>query len=218
MDLKTLAIELLCRRWAPLLVLPALAGCATVAHEPAAALSPEGKVPRFEAACAQFAIVHGSMQGMTACADLADRYRARNAHLTPAKVPDAGTIEVPLERLGGAFVLPATLNGTTTLTFLLDSGATDVVLPKSIAAELAQNGSLAPQDYVGDGVGVLADGSAVPESHFLLHSITVGGQTVTNVECSVGADGGPALLGQSFLQRFPSWSVDNARGVLVLQS
>src|SRR6185295_5835034 len=47
-------------------------------------------------------------------------------------------------------------------------------------------------------------------------SLKVGNVVVTNVLASVGGDASNALLGQSFLERFPSWSLDNIRHALVL--
>ena len=47
--------------------------------------------------------------------------------------------------------------------------------------------------------------------------MTVGGQTVSNVTASIGRPGSPPLLGQSFLSKFASWTLDNERNVLVLQ-
>jgi len=64
---------------------------------------------------------------------------------------------------------------------------------------------------------VLADGSQVPSPQFRIHSLTVGSWFVENVTGHVGPVKSPPLLGQSFLKRFSSWSIDNARGMLVLQ-
>jgi len=154
---------------------------------------------------------------MMASADLADRYRARIARSAAAKAHQgaAGT-EVPLEQDQGISILRATLNGTATYSFMIDSGSSDVVIPKSIATELVLNGSLTPEDFIQDGVSVLADRSELAASRFILHSISVGGVTATNVECSIGGEGSSPLLGQSFLRKFSSWSIDNTRGVLVL--
>jgi hypothetical protein len=41
---------------------------------------------------------------------------------------------------------------------------------------------------------------------------------VTNLTASIGGPGSPALLGQSFLSKFASWTLDNERNVLVLQT
>ena len=126
--------------------------------------------------------------------------------------------EVPLVRdRHGTFTLLATLNGTTTLAFTLDTGATNVTIPQSIAQELMRDGSLTVADYVGNAVSILADGTKRHDTLYRLRSVTIGGLTVTDVECSVGDEGSALLLGQSFLSKFGSWSVDNGRGVLVLK-
>ena len=126
--------------------------------------------------------------------------------------------EVPLVRdRHGTFTLLATLNGTTTLAFTLDTGATNVTIPQSIAQELMRDGSLTVADYVGNAVSILADGTKRHDTLYRLRSVTIGGLTVTDVECSVGDNGSALLLGQSFLSKFGSWSVDNGRAVLVLK-
>jgi clan AA aspartic protease (TIGR02281 family) len=128
------------------------------------------------------------------------------------------TTEVPLMRdRYGTFTLLATLNGTTILPFTLDTAASNVTIPENIATELMRNGSLTRADYVGDAVSTLADGSKRHDTLYTLRSITVGGRTVTNVECSVGDEGSSLLLGQSFLRKSASWSIDNVRGVLLLK-
>ncbi len=131
--------------------------------------------------------------------------------------PQAVT-EVPLARSHGTFTLEATVNGMTTLPFTLDSGASAVVIPKSVAEELVQNGTLTEDDYVGPTVSSLADGSLHHNDVIILHSITVGGQTVNDVKCVVGDEGSSLLLGETFLRKFKSWKIDDARSVLTLQS
>jgi predicted aspartyl protease len=77
-----------------------------------------------------------------------------------------------------------------------------------------------PAAYIGQGSYTTADGSEHETSLYRLDSLTVGGLTVTNVECliSSGEAGQQAsLLGLSFLRKFRSWSINNARNVLVLE-
>ena len=52
------------------------------------------------------------------------------------------TTEAPALVLGGTFVILATVNGTTQAPLRADSGATDVTLPRSVAAKLIGAGSL----------------------------------------------------------------------------
>jgi Domain of unknown function (DUF4189) len=49
----------------------------------------------------------------------------------------------------------------------------------------------------------------------LLHDVIVGNHIVRNVAATVGS-GDESLLGQSFLERLPAWTLDNARHTLVL--
>jgi clan AA aspartic protease (TIGR02281 family) len=135
-----------------------------------------------------------------------------------SQVPKQGQSEVQLIRHHfGTFGLLATINGTTRLTFTLDTGASDVTLPRSVATKLMVEGSLTEDDYIGIDTYRLANGNKERSPKYMLHSITVGNRTVTNVECSIGDDDHSLLLGQSFLNKFRSWSVDNQRGVLVLE-
>ncbi len=168
-----------------------------------------------------------ALSGLGRCVDrIVGERLAKSGGLVPAGDGDAAqpnyrqpaTTEVPLRRdRYGTFTLLATLNGTTILPLTLDTGASNVTIPENIATELMRNGSLTPADYVGDAVSTLADGSKSRDTLYTLRSITVGGRTVTDVTCSVGDEGSSLLLGQSFLQKFASWSIDNVRGVLVLK-
>ena len=116
---------------------------------------------------------------------------------------------------GGLYKIDAALNGRQ-IAFELDSGASDVVIPKSTAKMLVADGTLTPADFLGNVTSVLADGSKVSNPAYLLHTVAVAGRTVHDVRCLVGEDNTSLLLGQAFLRRFKSWTVDNARHVLVL--
>ena len=86
-----------------------------------------------------------------------------------------------------------------------------------MARTLRRMGELTPADERGFGTAILADGSRVRAERVMLHSIQVGGHTVKNVLASVTDTQGSLLLGQSFLARFKSWSIDNERSVLILK-
>jgi hypothetical protein len=63
----------------------------------------------------------------------------------------------------------------------------------------------------------LADGSTVPSATFRIRSLTVGNLKIEDVTARLAPVEGSLLLGQSFLSRFKSWSIDNASQVLVLE-
>jgi clan AA aspartic protease (TIGR02281 family) len=119
---------------------------------------------------------------------------------------------------GGGYTIPGRVNDAVSLTFILDTGASDVLIPDEVARELEQAGKLERGDFIGTRTYVLADGSKVPSRRILLREVTVGGQTVSNVTASIGRPGSPPLLGQSFLSKFASWTLDNERNLLVLKT
>jgi predicted aspartyl protease len=132
---------------------------------------------------------------------------ARAASSQPARS------EVPLTMRGTALMVRGTINGGATFTFELDTGAGIVVLPRSVAAKL-----VTAADYLGMRTYVFGDGRLHAEPTYRLHSVTVGGLTATEVTCALGDEENTFLLGRSFFQQFKSWSIDNNRRVLVLES
>ena len=129
----------------------------------------------------------------------------------------AATLDVPLKRMGGVLVLPALVNETATVNFVLDSGAADVTLPEETIQALVRAGTIGSFDYIGSDTYQLADGSTVVSRTVRLHSIKVGNRVLENVKASIARGNAPPLLGQSFLGRFKGWSIDNGRQMLVLQ-
>ena len=127
------------------------------------------------------------------------------------------TIEVPIVRNGGTFTVPVLVNGVISLSFMLDSGASDVSIPADVVLTLMRTGTLKDSDFIGTQNYRLADGSIVPSKTFRIHTLTIGNQIIENVVGSMTGVEGSLLLGQSFLSRFQSWSIDNARQVLVLE-
>ncbi len=117
-----------------------------------------------------------------------------------------GATEIRLKKSGGGrFLIPVSINGADELNFLIDSGADDVVIPFDVFVTLKSDGTIRSDDLLGSRTGSL---------------LKVGDQEIENVAASVsttvGKVSGPLLLGQSFLTRFKSWSIDNERGVLLL--
>jgi hypothetical protein len=63
----------------------------------------------------------------------------------------------------------------------------------------------------------LANGTVVEQPVFRIKSLKVGDRTLENVVGSAATADGSLLLGQSFLGRFKSWSIDNTKHALVLE-
>ena len=124
---------------------------------------------------------------------------------------------VSLKKTGGTFVVPVQINGAITLDFTVDSGASDVSIPADVFSTLARTGTVKDLDIVGEQTYKLADGSKTKSTVFTIRSLKLGDRTVENVRGSVAPPQGSLLLGQSFLERFKSWSIDNTRHVLLLE-
>jgi clan AA aspartic protease (TIGR02281 family) len=127
------------------------------------------------------------------------------------------TEEIPLQSDGGVEKVPVIVsggNGGVALQFVVDSGASIVVLPEDVYSTLVRAGAVGAS--IGQEQYRLADGSTGTAPVFLLHQIKVGSHILANVPASVMNHNGDLLLGQSFLTRFASWSMDNRRHALLL--
>jgi uncharacterized protein len=129
---------------------------------------------------------------------------------------DLVTTSVPMRIEGGTYVVPVLINDAITLDFIVDSGASDVSIPADVVLTLMRTKTLKETDFLGEQTYVLADGSKVPSQTFVIRSLKVGNKSLENVNGSVASVHGGLLLGQTFLSRFKSWSVDNTKHALVL--
>ena len=133
-----------------------------------------------------------------------------------APVRGSNQAVVPMVSDGGTFAVPVTINNQLTLKFVVDSGASDVSIPTDVVSTLVRTGTIADSDFLGSRTYKLADGSTVPSQRFQIRSLKVGNRTLENVTASIAPIAGQLLLGQSFLRRFESWSIDNGRSALIL--
>jgi len=153
---------------------------------------------------------------LTAAAVLAGALAASTPDLAATTPPPAVTTAVPMKKDSGVYVVPVQVNGVATFECIVDSGASDVNIPDSVFRKLLRSGTVTQADYVGTQDYTLADGSSQRGRTYRLKTLKVGSIVVHNVIASVGGDESSGLLGQSFLERFRSWSLNNADHTLVL--
>jgi hypothetical protein len=123
---------------------------------------------------------------------------------------------IPLIHAHGTLQVPVVINGKISLNFTIDSGATDVSIPATVFSTLMRDGTVSSQDFLDKRLYKLADGSGEISQRFRIRSLRVGNLEVRDVIASVGDSGGLLLLGQSFLSRLKSWSIDNERQTLLV--
>jgi predicted aspartyl protease len=134
-----------------------------------------------------------------------------------SKSTSSSPSSVPMKKQSGIYVVPVVINNAIALDFAVDSGATDVTIPADVVLTLMRTGTLRGADFLGTRTYALADGSVIPSETFRIRSLKVGDKVIENVIGSVADVRGSLLLGQSFLEQFKSWSIDNTTHTLVLQ-
>lgn len=123
-------------------------------------------------------------------------------------------VEVPFSAANGVTTVKCTINGLP-LTFVFDTGASDVSISQTEASFMYKNGYLSKKDIVGNSAYITADGSISIGTNIILQKIDFGGLELKAVRASVvGNQRAPLLLGQSVLQRLGKIEIDNQRQVL----
>jgi clan AA aspartic protease (TIGR02281 family) len=123
---------------------------------------------------------------------------------------------IPLVHEHGTLQVPVVINGKISLNFTIDSGATDVSIPANVFYSLIGAGTVSPQDFLDKRIYKLADGSTEYAQRFRIRSLRVGNLELRDVIASVVPSAGSLLLGQSFLSRLKSWSIDNEKQALLI--
>ncbi len=125
---------------------------------------------------------------------------------------------VPLIKSGGVFNVSATINSQINLNLIVDSGASDVILPDYIGKTLFATGSISKNDVLGTQKYEIADGSIVHGTVINLKSIKIGNKTIYNVRASIMKNQNSSfLLGQSALQKLGKWKINSKTNQLEIE-
>jgi clan AA aspartic protease (TIGR02281 family) len=104
----------------------------------------------------------------------------------------------------------AKVNGVHEVPFLIDTGATDVLIPRSVAERIG----LEPGPETRTKRYATANGM-VEHPVVMLDSVDLGGAVARDVPASIGPEMNFGLLGLSFFNRF-TYHVDAAQGIVTL--
>lgn len=130
----------------------------------------------------------------------------------------ANSESIPLKMLNGDLVVPVLINDKITLDFILDTGASEVSIPVDVYLTLRRTNTITDADLLVPGTFTFADGSQKREIRFRIRTLKVGSLELHNIAASVAPVRATLLLGQTFLSRVQTWSVDNERHVLLLKA
>jgi clan AA aspartic protease (TIGR02281 family) len=123
---------------------------------------------------------------------------------------------IPLLKMSGGLIAPVVINNALKLNFIVDSGASDVSIPADVFASLVQANTVTQADITGNRNYKNADGEVFQSKTFVIRSLKIGNIEAPRVQAKVSPSNAPPLLGQSFLKRFKSWSIDNSTQELIL--
>jgi clan AA aspartic protease (TIGR02281 family) len=124
---------------------------------------------------------------------------------------------IPLVKMSGGLIAPVIINNTLKLNFIVDSGASDVSIPANVFSSLVRANTVTQADITGNRNYKNADGEVFQSKTFVIRSLKIGNIEAPRVQAKVSPSNAPPLLGQSFLKRFKSWSIDNSTQELILQ-
>lgn len=101
--------------------------------------------------------------------------------------------------------------------FVFDTGADVVIINQKIERVLLKD--KIPIEYTGNKQMLMADGTRANFKSAIVGNMNVYGFKVNNVEVVISENTNALnVLGNSFLNKFESWSFDNNRGVLTLRA
>ena len=110
------------------------------------------------------------------------------------------SFSIPLRQRRGVFEVMATLNSEVKVFFVVDSGASDVTIPESVAGLLIDNGSLTKADVLGSREYTFANGETSSGKVVRLRTLDLNGHILKDVRAVVlPGKSVPVLLGQSAL-------------------
>ena len=126
--------------------------------------------------------------------------------------------EVPITRkAGGTFNVDCSVNGLA-LNMIFDTGASDVSISKVEADFMLKNNYLSKDDIKGKQYYQTADGGISEGTVITLKEVRIGDAVLHNVNASVVKNQkAPLLLGESVLQRFGTFTVDNINSKLIIK-
>ncbi len=121
----------------------------------------------------------------------------------------ARSYRIPVERAGNVMIVQVRLNDQVTAPFQLDTGASDVVIPRWVADEL-------DLELTGSRTGIYGTANGVVQQPLVtLSSVDLGGARAENVPATVSASMSHGLLGLSFFNHF-RYDFDPVAGFVTL--
>ena len=145
---------------------------------------------------------------------------ADSAEIAEASRPEpapGGKTEIDMIEQHGVYTVPVYVNEVP-MTFIFDTGASDISLSATEAGFLYRQGKLAQSDVIGKAQFSDANGDISTGTVIRLSTVRIGDRTLRDVRASVVDNNrAPLLLGQSALAQFGKISIDYQRKKIVFE-
>jgi clan AA aspartic protease (TIGR02281 family) len=139
------------------------------------------------------------------------RSRALRSRRSTTSADTGKTYRIRVQKTGSTMRVNVRLNDRVTAPFYVDTGASDVVLPESVARELGL-------ELLGARTAIYGTANGnIQQSLVTLDSVDLGGARAEKVPASVSKTMSTGLLGLSFFNHF-KYHFDPGSGVITLQS
>lgn len=116
--------------------------------------------------------------------------------------------------LGQGYKVKISMNGVTKY-YLLDTGASDLIINEEVERELIKNGTIKDGSYVGFNTYAMANNEEIEARVVLVDNIKIGDYTLNNVYVAI-IDNGALLCGTGLLDKFKKWEVNKENKLLIL--
>lgn len=123
---------------------------------------------------------------------------------------------VPVISVMGMTKIKITM-GKSTKIWMLDSGASDMVISEGYFKDLVKAGVMHEKNFVGSGKFQIADGKIITCKRYKADSVQIGSFVVKDVLITVSRGSKTFLVGKSLLNKFSQWTLDNENNLLILK-
>ena len=120
-----------------------------------------------------------------------------------------------MKKVGGVYEVPCKVNGLN-LSFIFDTGASDVSISLIEALFMIRHGYLKEENILGAVSFSIANGDIAEGTKILLKEVEIGGLKLYNVKASIVHEmSAPLLLGQSAIQKLGRITIDGDKIIII---
>lgn len=110
------------------------------------------------------------------------------------------------------------INNVLKISFIIDSGASEISITPDVALTLIRTGTINESDWLEGASYKFADGSVAKSKRFNIRTLRIGDNTLYNVSASISNSlEAPMLLGQNALSKLGKISIDYNYGILCIE-